>query len=71
MHRVLAALRLMKGDQPARDVMRAESRKMRARVVQRAATTMDHNIPYFDMHLDLKCAKCGEVSVVPFTQGLG
>ena len=72
MHRVLSGLRLIKGEaQQPRDVMTAESKKMKATVLRHAAEAMDSNIPHFDMQLNMKCTKCDEVSVVPFTQGLG
>lgn len=71
MHRTMASLMLDREGKGARDVSFSEAKQMRARALVKAARVMDQHIPHFEMQLEIRCAKCKEAAIIPFTQGLG
>lgn len=72
-YRTLSTLRFSsKGSKgPPRMVsMQGEGKQMSTKTLGLISEQMRTFVPHFEMHLDLICEKCKEVSVIPFEQGL-
>ena len=72
-YRTMSSLYAEAGDKnsPPRALsMQGEAKKMSTRALNTCTDVLEKHIPNFQMHLDLKCKKCKEISVIPFGEGV-
>lgn len=72
MHRAMAATMVesSSGGSVRQPSMKGELRKLRMRGISAINRALDANVPRMQMHLDLECSNCGQVTQLPFEQGV-